>query len=222
MLGTDTEQGYHALPAPGRPRHGRHRRSRAISEEKATGAGVGYFITTRTTFTDQDGEEVGWMTFRVLKYIPQGAPRPRRPKAARAEAYAPARLKPPMGHDNAWWWQAVSDGRIEIQKCSDCGELRHPPRPMCSACRSMKWESQEISGRGTLHTYTVIHYPQFPGYEFPILAALVDLEEGCRMVSNVVGCSPEDLAIGMAVEAFIHEDDDGFKLPFFRPVKQAR
>ena len=76
----------------------------------------------------------------------------------------------------------------------------------------------EASGRGAVHTYTVIHHPKFPGYDFPIVAALVDLEEGPRMVSNVVGCKPESVHVGMAVEAFIHEDEDGFKLPLFRPA----
>ena len=82
----------------------------------------------------------------------------------------------------------------------------------------MEWDSVPISGRGTLHTYTAIHYPQFPGYEFPICAALVDLEEGVRMVSDVTGLKPEDLEIGMPLEAYVHEDEDGFKLPRFKPA----
>ncbi len=219
VLGTDTEQGFTRYLRPG-DTVSAHMVIEDISEEKATGAGVGYFITTRTIFTDQNGEEVGWETFRCLKFIPKDAPQPAADSGgAAAEPYTPARIKPPMGHDNAWWWQAIADGRITLQKCSGCGALRHPPGPMCPKCRSIEWEQQEISGRGTLHTYTVIHHPQFPGYEFPILAALVDLEEGERMVSNVVGCDPAQLQIGMKLEAFIHEDDDGFKLPFFRPAE---
>jgi len=221
VLGTDTEQEFTRYLVPGDVVTATTI-IESISEEKATGAGVGYFITTKTTFTDQDDEPVGWMTFRVLKFIPA------RPQAAvsdaggDAQAYVPARIKPPMGHDNAWWWNEVADGRICLQRCKGCGELRHPPRPMCPSCRSQEWEAQEISGRGTLHTFTVIHYPQFPGYEFPILAALVDLEEGVRMVSNVTDCEPDDLEIGMALEALIHEDDDGFKLPLFRPAAAGR
>ena len=192
----------------------------SISDEKATGAGIGYFITTKTTFTDQNDEQVGWMNFRVLKFIPKDAPQPAASSGGgEAEAYVPARIKPPMGHDNAWWWNEVAKGRIAIQRCKGCQELRHPPRPMCPSCRSMEWDSVEISGRGTLHTFTVIHYPQFPGYEFPICAALVDLEEGVRMVSDVMDCKPEDLEIGMKLQAYVHEDDDGFKLPLFRPAE---
>ncbi len=218
VLGTDTEQSFTRYLRPGDLITAEIFID-SISEEKATGAGVGYFITTRTVYTDQDGEEVGWETFRCLKFIPKDAPPPAASQGGEPEVYTPARIKPPMGHDTAWWWQTLDEGRIEIQKCASCGELRHPPRPMCAKCRSMEWTGQAISGRGTLHTYTVIHYPQFPGYEFPILAALVDLEEGCRIVSNVVDCDPKDLEIGMALEAFIHEDEDGFKLPLFRPAK---
>ncbi len=82
----------------------------------------------------------------------------------------------------------------------------------------MEWDSIEISGRGTLHTFTVIHYPQFPGYEFPIIAALIDLEEGTRMISNVVECAPGDVHIGMRVLGFVREGEDGMKLPVFRPA----
>jgi uncharacterized OB-fold protein/acyl dehydratase len=192
----------------------------SISEEKATGAGIGYFITTKTTFTDAAGAQVGWMNFRVLKFIPKEAPQAVSDSAGgAAEAYVPARIKPPMGHDNAWWWNEVAAGRIAVQRCTGCQELRHPPRPMCPSCRSMEWDSIEISGRGTLHTFTVIHYPQFPGYDFPICAALVDLEEGVRMVSDVMDCKPEALKIGMKLQAYVHEDDDGFKLPLFRPAE---
>ena len=193
-----------------------------ISEEKATGAGLGYFITTRTVFEDQAGEPLGWMTFRVLKFKPAQAPA----EASASDAGAggmpakPSRIKPPMALDNGWWWERVAeDGVLPIQRCGDCNKLRHPPRPMCDACGSLDFDHIEATGRGTVHTFTVLHSPQIPGYEYPLIAALVDLEEGERIASNVVGCAPEDCRIGMAVEVFIHEDEDGFKLPLFRPAK---
>ncbi len=221
VLGTDTEQGFTRYLRLGE-RVQAETVIEEISEEKATGVGVGFFITTRTRFTvsggeEGDGEEVGWMSFRVFKFIPKEAPAEGAGADAKAPA-RPARIKPPMGHDNAWWWNKIAEGKIELQRCSACERLRHPPRPMCAHCRSMEWDSVPISGRGTLHTYTVIHHPQFPGYEFPILAVLVDLEEGERIVSNVVGVAPGALEIGMKLEAFIHEDEDGFKLPLFRPA----
>lgn len=218
VLGTDTEQAFHRYLRPGDTvtaetviEH--------ISDEKSTGAGVGYFITTRTRFTDQNGEEVGWQTFRVLKFIPKEAPRAAAAAAAGAQPAKPSRLKPPMGHDNGWWWTEVAQqNHLPIQRCGACKKLRHPPRPLCDACGSLAWDSIAASGRGTLHSFTVIHYPQFPGYEFPILAALVDLEEGERILSNLVGCDPKDVRIGMRVRCFIHTDEDGFKLPLFEPA----
>lgn len=216
VLGTDTELGFTRYLRPGDQVTARTV-IESISEEKATAAGVGYFITTRTTYTDQRGEEVGFEVFRVLKFIPS-QPRPAASEDSGAQAVKPGRIKPPMGHDNAWWWEEVAKGKIPIQRCKGCGKLRHPPRPMCGDCGSRAWDHVAASGRGTLHTYTVIHHPQFPGYEFPIIAALVDLEEGTRLMSNLVGCEPAQVKIGMRLVGEIHRDDDGFALPVFRPA----
>lgn len=197
-----------------------------ISDEKATGRGIGYFITTRTRFTNQAGEPLGDMSFRVLRFKPPAdaaAPSAATGKDGKGAAVAakPTRIKPPLGHDNGWWWEKVAkEDVLPIQRCADCGKLRHPPRPMCDACGSQKWDSIAASGRGTVHTFTVIHYPQFPGYDYPIVSIIVDLEEGERMASTLVECKPEAVSIGMPVELVIHRDDDGFKIPFFRPAKQ--
>lgn len=197
-----------------------------ISDEKATGRGIGFFITTRTRFTNQAGEPLGDMSFRVLRFKPPAdaaAPSAATGKDGKGAAVAakPTRIKPPLGHDNGWWWEKVAkEDVLPIQRCADCGKLRHPPRPMCDACGSQKWDSIAASGRGTVHTFTVIHYPQFPGYDYPIVSIIVDLEEGERMASTLVECKPEAVSIGMPVELVIHRDDDGFKIPFFRPAKQ--
>ncbi len=217
VLGTNVEQTYTRYLRPG-DEVAAETIIAEISEEKATGAGIGYFITTRTTFTDQRGEEIGWMTFRVLKFIPGQPQAAASDGADEAAAARPGRIQPPMGRDNGWWWEAVAEGRIPIQRCSGCQKLRHPPGPMCPHCGSMEWDSVTASGRGTLHTFTVIHYPKFPGYEFPIIAALVDLEEGTRLMSSIVECKPADVQVGMALQGFIHEDEDGFRLPVFRPA----
>jgi uncharacterized OB-fold protein/acyl dehydratase len=196
-----------------------------ISEEKATGVGLGYFITTRTRFTNQDGDDLGSMAFRVLRYKPSAQPAPTATDSQGGAAMAarPSRLKPPMGHDNGWWWERIaSDGVIPIQRCTACQKLRHPPRPMCDACGCQDFDSIDACGEATLHTYTVIHYPQVPSYEYPLIAIIVDLAEGERMASTLVDCTPDEVAIGMAVEAVIHEDEDGFKIPFFRPARRSR
>jgi uncharacterized OB-fold protein len=189
----------------------------SISEQKATALGIGYFIETRDVFHDQNGEEIGWMVFRVLKFKPAQEQQP----VAESEAAAskPSRMRPPMGHDNAWWWEGIERDELLIQKCSACGTIRHPPRPMCHKCQSVEWETQVASGRGTVYSLTVMHHPKFPGFEYPFVAALIELEEGTRIVSNVVGCEASEVHIGMPVALSIEKVDDQMKLPLFRPAR---
>jgi uncharacterized OB-fold protein len=126
------------------------------------------------------------------------------------------RIKPPMGLDNAWWWQMADAGKLGIQRCLGCHTLRHPPRPMCGDCHSLEWDAVESSGRGTICSFTVLHHPRFPGYEYPLIIVLVDLEEGTRLTSQLVDCAPADVDFGLPVEMRIHCDPDGFKLPVFK------
>jgi uncharacterized OB-fold protein len=90
---------------------------------------------------------------------------------------------------------------------------------MCGECRSLEWETVESRGAGSVHSFVVIHHPQVPGYEYPLVCALIDLTEGTRFVSNVVGCDPKDVHVGMKVQARIEQVDPELKLPVFRPVK---
>jgi uncharacterized OB-fold protein/acyl dehydratase len=192
----------------------------SISEEKATALGIGYFINTRDTYLDQQGDEVGSMLFRVLKFKPaqQPATATATATAASATAAKPTRLRPPRGHDNAWWWDRVARGELPIQRCRDCGVLRHPPRPMCASCQSIEWDSVPAKGGGTVYSYTVLHHPKFPGYDYPLVCAVIELDEGTRIVSNVVGCAAADVRIGMRVALHVEAVDDGMTLPLFRPA----
>jgi uncharacterized OB-fold protein/acyl dehydratase len=186
----------------------------SISEEKATALGLGYFIVTRTSFESQDGEPLGSMVFRVLRY------KPSQPPAAAEEgstASVPGRIPAPRAHDNGWWWDAIDRGELLIQKCKSCGTLRHPPRPMCHECRSLEWEGVPSRGTGSVHSWVVMHHPPVPGYDFPVAVGLVDLDEGTRIVANIVDCPFEDIHIGMKVEASI-EELGGIKIPVFRRV----
>jgi uncharacterized OB-fold protein len=110
----------------------------------------------------------------------------------------------------------AAEDKLGIQRCLGCKVLRHPPRPMCGECRSIEWDAIEASGRGTICSFTVLTHPQFPGYEYPLVIILVDLEEGTRLTSQLVDCDPGDVAFGLAVEMVIHTDADGFKIPVFR------
>ena len=131
------------------------------------------------------------------------------------------RIRPPQGHDNSWWWEMAAAGQLGIQRCQHCQTLRHPPTPMCNQCHSTAWDTVASCGRGTVCSFTVLRYPEFPGYRYPLIIVLIDLQEGTRIVSQLLDCEPDAVRFGMAVELRIHEDPDGFKLPMFVPAPAA-
>jgi uncharacterized protein len=202
----------------------------SVSGEKATGLGVGHFLTTRLEFRDQHGELVATMLFRILKFRPQPKPADA-PAKAKAEAGAnaeagtakepatrPKRPRPALTQDNRFFFEGAREHKLLIQRCINCGVLRHPPRPACANCRSFDWDTVTASGRGTIYSYVVNHYPQVPAFDYPLVVALVELEEGTRLVANVSGITPESIAIGMPVVAHFEVFDDELTLPVFRPV----
>ncbi len=216
VVGTDIEHGFERYLKPG-DQVSATLRIEDVSEEKATALGIGYFVTVKRSFRDQNGDEVGWNRFRILKFWP--AEQPAAASNDAAPSANPTRLQPPRGHDNVWWWDAVDAGKLLIQKCDSCNTLRHPPRPMCGECQSLDWSGVEASGKGTVYSFTVLHHPKFPGFDYPFAAALIELEEGTRIVSNVLGCDPADVYIGMPVQVSVEQVDEATKLPIFRPVK---
>ncbi|CCW13485.1 Zn-ribbon domain-containing OB-fold protein [Rhodococcus aetherivorans] len=118
--------------------------------------------------------------------------------------------------DNEFWFAAAREGRLEIQRCSDCGALRHPPGPACPKCRSFKWDAVESSRRGTLHSWTVIHHPKDPSFDYPLAVGLIDLEEGIRIVADIAGVEHDRLQIGMELEVGFAEHAHGEILPQLR------
>ena len=189
-----------------------------ISEQKSTARGIGYFIETVTKFTDQNGEDVGRQVFRVLKFIPADAPA----EATAAEDDSPAvptRIASPRGHDNGWWWKSVDEGKVLIQRCKSCQTLRHPPRPMCGECQSVEWDSIESTLDGEVYSFTILHYPKIPGYDYPLCCAVISLAEGTRIVANVVGIDHEKVEIGMKVKGKVEQVDEKTMLPQFYPVE---
>ena len=218
VVATNCEQGYDRYLRPG-DRVVATTVIESISPEKTTALGTGRFIDTRTTYRDAAGERVAWMTFRVLKFKPA---QPAQAAAGPATPAKPRRLRPLRAHDNDWWWQGIARGELLVQRCADCGTLRHPPRPMCGACQSLRWDSVAASGRGVVYSHVVMHHPPIPGYGFPLAVALVELEEGTRIVSNVVGCAPEAVRIGMPVRLEMTDVDEEMRLPLFRPVEEVR
>lgn len=138
------------------------------------------------------------------------------PPAAVPDAPRTAVPRLTVTQDNAFWFEAVRAGRLEIQRCTDCGTLRHPPGPACPACRSFEWDTLVASGRCTLHSWTVIHHPQDPAFTYPLVVGLVDLEEGTRLVADMAGIDPETLEIGMPLEIGFAEHPHGEVLPQLR------
>jgi 3-oxo-4,17-pregnadiene-20-carboxyl-CoA hydratase alpha subunit len=212
VVATNCEQEYVRYLRPGE-RVSAEATIESISEEKATALGIGYFVETRTRFTDQNGEEVGSMVFRVLKFKPAQQPLPQTSAPA-----VPGRIRAPRSFDNGWWWEGVDKGLLLIQKCKQCGELRHPPRPMCHVCHSTEWEGVPSGGQGSVNSWVVLHHPPIPGYELPLAIAVIDLEEGTRVVANIVDCPFEEIHIDMPVECSIEEIEPGYMLPVFRRV----
>lgn len=220
IVATNSEQTYNRYLRPGD-----HLtvtgRIEAVSGEKRTALGVGHFITWRDSYRDEDGELVGTMVFRVLKFRPHDTGAPASTGEASGAPEAPRRPRPSINEDNRFFWEGVARGELLIQRCAGCAVLRHPPRPMCPRCRSVDWDTVRASGRGTVHSYVVPHHPRMPGFPTPYVVVLVDLEEGTRLVSNLVDVAVDAVRIGMPVELVITAVDDGLTLPLFRPAPQG-
>jgi uncharacterized OB-fold protein len=156
------------------------------------------------------------MQFRILKFRP-GTGRAPAARDAAAERDRPLRPRPAITLDNGWWFEAAKEHRLLIQRCTRCGALRHPPRPMCDRCRSLEWDTVEASGRGTVFSFVVNHYPQVPAFDYPLIVALVELDEGTRLIANLSGVAPGDVRIGMPVQVVWVDHDPGLSLPAFTP-----
>ena len=132
-----------------------------------------------------------------------------------------SRLGPTTTPDSAFFWDALRDEQLLIQRCGGCGALRHPPRPMCPRCNSLEWDTVTASGRGRVFSFVMPQHPRYPWFEYPYIVVLVELEEGVRLVSNLGGVAPGDVEIGLAVEVCFEHFDDGLVLHQFRPAASA-
>jgi uncharacterized OB-fold protein len=119
------------------------------------------------------------------------------------------------------YWDAAREGKLLIKQCGACGRAHFYPRPFCPHCWSTDVTWEEASGRGTLYTYSIVRRNDLPpfGLRVPYVAAVVDLEEGPRMQTNLEGYEAEaDIQIGMAVQVAFREETDEFTFPVFRPA----
>jgi len=118
------------------------------------------------------------------------------------------------------FWDAANEGRLLAKRCRTCGEVHFYPRPFCPVCWSADVEWFEVSGRATLYTYSVVYQNDLPPFaaRVPYVAAIVELEEGPRMMSNVVDCPLEQLEVGMALQVTFHRATDELAFPVFSPA----
>ncbi len=124
----------------------------------------------------------------------------------------------PLSRD---FWTGGEKGELRIHRCRACGHFFHPPGPICVRCQSFDVAAEPVSGRATVATFTVNHQQWLPGFPPPYVVALVELEEepGVRLPTNIVGCEPDQVEIGMRVEVFFEQWENVW-LPLFRPVAQ--
>jgi uncharacterized OB-fold protein len=127
-------------------------------------------------------------------------------------------LKPSASPDTEFFWAGLRERRLLIQRCGDCGSLRYPPRPMCPTCTSLSWNPVDSSGRGTVYSFVMPQHPRYPWHDYPYIVALIELEEGVRLVSNLAGIDPGQVTIGMPVHVDYANYDGDVVLHQFRPA----
>jgi len=129
-------------------------------------------------------------------------------------------IRPMVNRDSAFFWEGTREHELRIPKCNACGALRFPPGPACQECDAYDRGYVVSSGRGTVFSYVVHRHPPVPGKELPILIALIDVEEGVRMVGEVEGVSDDEISIGMELRVDFRDVDDELTLPFWKRVEQ--
>lgn len=127
---------------------------------------------------------------------------------------------PRVDEESRPFWEACARHELYIQKCKNCGTVFYYPRGFCPEDLSADFEWVKCSGRGKVYTYTVTRQNQSSGFrdKVPYVMAYVELEEGIRMLTNIVDCDPKDVAVGMSVEVTFEDVTPDISIPLFRPV----
>lgn len=137
------------------------------------------------------------------------------------------RLIPEPTAESRAFWTGGANGSLMVSRCQDCAHFFHPPGPSCWRCRSTNVAPAPVSGRGRVASFTINRQPWIPGFDPPYVIATVELEEepDVRLITNVVGIAPEDMTVGLTVEAFFEEwgertgeSDTRVWVPLFRPA----
>ncbi len=128
-------------------------------------------------------------------------------------------MRPYMDQDNQGYWDAIKNHKLVLQHCSKCDRFIHPPRPMCPSCRSqdtLEWK--ESSGKGIIYSFIMFTSPKmaYPAFELPYAVVLVEMEEGPRISANTHEIEPDELQIGLPVEATFADLPDGQTVLWFK------
>ena len=128
---------------------------------------------------------------------------------------------PVPSEDSKPFWDAAKKGQLQLQHCLDCGAYRFPPSVLCPECNSMSSEWTAVSGRGKVYSFVVFHRAYHPGFagDLPYAVACIELEEGPRLLSNIVGIPPEQVRCDMPVEVVFEEITPDISLPKFRQAR---
>lgn len=132
----------------------------------------------------------------------------------------PTRIPPIITADAKFFWDGADQEQFLGQKCGDCGKFRFPPRPMCPHCFSLKREEVPLSGKGTVHSWAIARHPHPFGFKEAPIIAVIELEEGTRIVSNVVGVAYDEVRQDMPVEVTFEATMNNHKVPVFKPVNK--
>ncbi|MFM1859130.1 MAG: hypothetical protein RL133_630 [Pseudomonadota bacterium] len=203
-----------------------------IGPEKTTALGVGFFVTLIMTYfvetvvgapDESRDERVGQLLFRVFKFKPASPP-PKASDASGAGVQLPKVPAPGISDDTRFFWDGAAQGRLLVQRCKQCNTLRHPPGPACPECHSLEWDSLQASGRGTLYSYVVMHYPEVPPFAYPNPIGLIELEEGTRLIAGLKGFDPQKHPIGTPVQVqfeTVETTQGPMVFPYFSPTSAA-
>lgn len=195
VVATNCEQTYHRYLRPGE-QVTIASEMRDVVGPKQTALGEGFFINQLITWRVGD-EDVAEMNWRILKFKPAGgASDSKVPEDLDADAM----MRPASSRDTAFFWEGVKAHELRIQKLAD-GSLQHPPVPAVWQDPAAPVEYAVASGRGTVYSFVVHHAPKVPGRTLPFVIALVELEEGVRMLGELRGVDPGAVDIGMRVKA---------------------
>lgn len=200
VVATNCQQTYHRYLSPGE-HLAVSTRLESVTGPKRTALGEGWFVTVHNVWYS-GAEAVAEMSFRVLKFRPTPPP-------------PPAGIPPLVSRDTEFFWAGTAIGQLRVQCCGACGELRHPPGPMCPRCHALQPEHVVASGRGAVYSFVVHHHPKVPGHDGPFVIALVELAEGVRMVGELIDADPDRVHIGQQVRVDFQRRGE-FAIPVWR------